>query len=107
MYMVAGCFFFYGDGDHRELHVLTPSVPTRRSADRAAALASRSQHPLAQAILERASGDGIAVNPAVDFQSVTGAGAKGVVDGVELFIGSPQLFAGLGDRKSTRLNSSH
>ena len=62
----------------------------------AAALESRSQHPLAQAILERASGDGIAVNPAVDFQSVTGAGAKGVVDGVELFIGSPQLFAGLG-----------
>jgi len=62
----------------------------------AAALESRSQHPLAQAILERASSDGIAVNPAVDFQSVTGAGAKGVVDGVELFIGSPQLFAGLG-----------
>lgn len=62
----------------------------------AAALESRSQHPLAQAILERASGDGIAVNPAVDFQSVTGAGAKGVVDGVELFIGSPQHFAGPG-----------
>jgi len=62
----------------------------------AAALESRSQHPLAQAILERARGDGIAVSPAVDFQSVTGAGAKGVVDGVELFIGSPQLFTGLG-----------
>ena len=62
----------------------------------AASLESRSQHPLAQAILERARGDGIAVSPAVDFQSVTGAGAKGVVDGVELFIGSPQLFAGLG-----------
>ena len=62
----------------------------------AAALESRSQHPLAQAILERARGDGIAVSPAVDFQSVTGAGARGVVDGVELFIGSPQLFAGLG-----------
>ncbi|MBI2779951.1 MAG: cation-translocating P-type ATPase [Gammaproteobacteria bacterium] len=62
----------------------------------AAALESRSQHPLAQAILERAKVDGIAVSPAVDFQSVTGAGARGVVDGVELFIGSPQLFAGLG-----------
>ncbi|BBP04493.1 cadmium transporter ATPase [Sulfuriferula plumbiphila] len=62
----------------------------------AAALESRSQHPLAQAILERASDGGIAVSPAVDFQSVTGAGAKGVVDGVELFIGSPKLFTGLG-----------
>src|SRR3546814_12052049 len=26
-------FFFYGYGDNRELHVLTHSVPTRRSSD--------------------------------------------------------------------------
>src|SRR3546814_16074662 len=26
-------FFFYGYGDHRDLHVLTPSFPTRRSSD--------------------------------------------------------------------------
>src|SRR3546814_1647786 len=26
-------FFFYGDGDHRDLHVLTHSFPTRRSSD--------------------------------------------------------------------------
>src|SRR3546814_9790820 len=26
-------FFFYGYGDHRDLHVLTHSVPTRRSSD--------------------------------------------------------------------------
>src|SRR3546814_18303601 len=26
-------FFFYCYGAHRELHVLTPSVPTRRSSD--------------------------------------------------------------------------
>src|SRR3546814_19610958 len=27
------CFFFEGDGDHRDLHVLTHSSPTRRSSD--------------------------------------------------------------------------
>src|SRR3546814_5551607 len=26
-------FFFYRDGDHRDLHVLTHSCPTRRSSD--------------------------------------------------------------------------
>src|SRR3546814_2755375 len=37
MYMVLSwrlyVFFFKGDGDHRDLHVLTHSFPTRRSAD--------------------------------------------------------------------------
>src|SRR3546814_3779236 len=31
-------FFFKGDGDHRDLHVLTHSFPTRRSSDLAADL---------------------------------------------------------------------
>src|SRR3546814_12544270 len=29
-------FFFYSPGDHRDLHVLTHSFPTRRSSDRLA-----------------------------------------------------------------------
>ncbi len=62
----------------------------------AAALESRSQHPLAQAILERAKTEGISANPAADFQSLTGAGAKGSVDGVEHFVGNPRLFVDLG-----------
>src|SRR3546814_8452922 len=31
--MLLLCFFFYGYGDHRDLHVLTHSFPTRRSSD--------------------------------------------------------------------------
>src|SRR3546814_9108978 len=31
--MWSSIVFFEGDGDHRDLHVLTPSFPTRRSAD--------------------------------------------------------------------------
>lgn len=62
----------------------------------AAAIESRSQHPLAQAVLERAKSEGIPVNPPQDFQSITGAGAKGSVDGVEHFVGNPRLFLDLG-----------
>ncbi len=61
----------------------------------ATALELRSQHPLAQAVLERARSDGISAGPAADFQSLTGAGAKGSVDGVEHFIGNPRLFGDL------------
>ncbi len=62
----------------------------------AAAIEARSQHPLAQAVLERAKSEGISLNPAQDFQSLTGAGAKGWVEGVECFVGNPRLFEGLG-----------
>ena len=59
----------------------------------AAALEARSQHPLARAVLDRATELGIEVQPADDFQSLTGAGATGRVQGEQYFIGSPALFA--------------
>jgi Cd2+/Zn2+-exporting ATPase len=68
---------------HRESHVLAT----------AAALEARSQHPLARAILERAAEQDIEFVPAEDFQSLTGAGATGLVKGEQFFIGSPVLFA--------------
>jgi Cd2+/Zn2+-exporting ATPase len=59
----------------------------------AAALEARSQHPLARAVLDHAAEQGIASAPAEDFQSLTGAGATGLVKGKKFFIGSPVLFA--------------
>ncbi len=59
----------------------------------AAALEARSQHPLARAILARAAEQDIEFVPAEDFQSLTGAGATGLVKGEQFFIGSPVLFA--------------
>ncbi|BCO31297.1 cadmium transporter ATPase [Thiohalobacter sp. COW1] len=59
----------------------------------AAPLEARSQHPLARAVLDRATEQGIEVLPAEDFQSLTGAGATGWVKGAQYFIGSPALFA--------------
>lgn len=62
----------------------------------AAALESRSQHPLARAVAEYAAALGIAALPVEDFQSLTGMGAKGLVQGGEWHIGSPKLFRELG-----------
>ncbi len=62
----------------------------------AAALESRSQHPLARAVAEYAATLGIGVLPVEDFQSLTGMGAKGRVWGSEWHIGSPKLFRELG-----------
>ncbi|MHB1094332.1 heavy metal translocating P-type ATPase [Thiobacillus sp.] len=58
----------------------------------AAALESRSQHPLARAVAEYAASLGIGALPVEDFQSLTGMGAKGRVQGGEWYIGSPKLF---------------
>src|SRR5690606_39887141 len=60
-----------------------------------AAVESRSEHPIARAIVAAAEAEGIAVPPLADFESVTGMGVRARVDGVRV------------DRKSTRLNSSH
>lgn len=62
----------------------------------AAALESRSQHPLAQAILNRAKAAGIQPLLVDDFQSMTGSGARGHVGGEQLYIGKPKLFTDLG-----------
>ncbi len=59
----------------------------------AAALEARSQHPLARAVLDRATEQGIEAIAAEDFQSLTGAGATGRVQGKQYFIGSPAMFA--------------
>jgi Zn2+/Cd2+-exporting ATPase len=62
----------------------------------AAALEVRSQHPLAQAILQRAQAHAVSLEAAEGFRSLTGAGARGQVDGKVYHIGSPALFADLG-----------
>ena len=63
---------------------------------KASALELRSQHPLAQAILSRAAMQHLRPEPAQDFQSLPGAGARGDVAGERHYVGSPKLFADLG-----------
>lgn len=68
----------------------------------AAALESRSGHPLAQAIIHAAETAGVGVAAAIDVQSLTGAGITGTVNGKAQYIGSPELFSGLGGTFATK-----
>ena len=53
-----------------------------------------SEHPLATAIVERAKMANLDAVPISGFQSLVGQGAKGTVDGREIFVGSPGMFEG-------------
>lgn len=71
-------------------------VTEKQLIARAAALESRSQHPLASAIINYAADQNIHVTPAENFQSLTGAGAKGQINDETVYIGKPDLFTGMG-----------
>lgn len=58
----------------------------------AAGIERRSQHPLAQAIVRYAEEQSVASLDAVDFRSLTGAGASAKLNGSTAYIGSPDLF---------------
>src|SRR3546814_13681296 len=98
--------FLYSDGDHRDLHVLTHSLPTRRSSALCCVLAHHLSKVVARA-REGRTDDGNVVFELVRRQSVAELG-------IDLL--APKRRVGLDhwtplreakDRKSTRLNSSH
>jgi Cd2+/Zn2+-exporting ATPase len=59
----------------------------------AAAVESRSGHPLAQAVLREAQAQGLALSDATDVASLTGRGLRGVVAGQSVLIGNAALMA--------------
>ena len=59
----------------------------------AAALESRSEHPLAKAVCERAGEERLSVEPAGGFRALPGWGVEGTVDGALAAGGSGALFA--------------
>jgi len=58
----------------------------------AAALESKSEHPLATAIIKSATAKNLVLPEATDFQSTAGKGAEATVDGRRIVIGSERLF---------------
>ena len=58
----------------------------------AAALESRSEHPLAAAIVEAADEEGLELLPVEEFDSVTGKGVTGNVSGKRVAIGNARLL---------------
>jgi Cd2+/Zn2+-exporting ATPase len=58
----------------------------------AAAVEQRSEHPIAQAILDYARSARICVEPGVDVLALAGRGAEGTVDGAAVVLGNHRLF---------------
>ena len=61
-----------------------------------AAVEAASEHPLASAIVAAAQGRGLVVPQASDFESVTGQGVRGTVEGRVVRIGNWRLLEGAG-----------
>ncbi len=64
-----------------------------------ATLEQSSEHPLAEAIVEGAKDRGLMFGKTEDFNSITGQGVTGVVDGVKVAIGNTKLLKSLGIEK--------
>src|SRR5690606_23798477 len=61
-----------------------------------AAVESRSEHPIARAIVDAAERDGITVPPLEDFESVTGMGVRAIVEGSRVEVGADRYMRQLG-----------
>ncbi|WP_100656889.1 heavy metal translocating P-type ATPase [Alteromonas flava] len=61
-----------------------------------AAVEDKSEHPIAQAIVEKARSQELDLHEVSDFESVTGFGVKGMVDDIRVEIGADRLMAQLG-----------
>ncbi|MCQ4333891.1 cation-translocating P-type ATPase [Natronomonas sp. F2-12] len=62
----------------------------------AGALERRSEHPIADAVRERVEERGIEFSEVSDFESITGKGVRGTIEGTTYYAGNPGLFEELG-----------
>jgi Cd2+/Zn2+-exporting ATPase len=69
-----------------------PGVTQQQLLAIAAAVESRSQHPLAQAVVRRAAQDGLDLPRAGDLVSITAKGVRSEVEGEPVLIGSLKLW---------------
>lgn len=58
----------------------------------AAAVEAKSEHPLAQAVVEAARQRNLELSEALSFQAETGKGARGLVDGLDIRVGNLRYF---------------
>lgn len=90
--------------------VVTTIVPLARLSAReilalTAAVESRSEHPLAQAILQYAQAQGVNWSEPTTFEALPGRGARACIDGAEVVVGKPGLFEGVGDDIQARMTA--
>ncbi len=58
----------------------------------AASLEQRSEHPLASAIVAGARSRGLSLSTPEDFESITGKGVRGLIDGRRVLVGTPRFL---------------
>jgi len=58
----------------------------------AASVESMSEHPVAEAIVRKATQEGIGISECTNFTSITGKGAQAEIDGMAYRIGNPRWF---------------
>jgi Cd2+/Zn2+-exporting ATPase len=79
---------------------VTDVIPLAGSEDELLALAAGlehfSEHPLAKAIVSMAREQAVTPVEVSGFEALTGAGAKGLVQGQAWYVGNPKLFEGQG-----------
>jgi P-type Cu+ transporter len=81
------------DGKPRVASVVTAAGQDENELLRlVASLEQGSEHPLGAAVVEAANARGLSLSSASDFQSHTGRGVSGLVDGKKVLIGNEKLF---------------
>ena len=80
--------------------VVTHAMEARELLRRAAAVESRSEHPLARAVVDHAVEEGIPIAEATGFEARPGAGARALVDGAETLVGNQRMM----ERHGANLN---
>ncbi|TGM90163.1 copper-transporting P-type ATPase [Leptospira licerasiae] len=58
----------------------------------AAALESRSEHPIAKAIVRKTEESGLMIPDVIDFSSITGNGVSGKIDGKSVYVGKKKYW---------------
>ena len=71
-------------------------IPENNLLEYASAIELNSEHIIAKAIVDYSKNKGVKIPEIKDFKAIPGKGAKGVVGGKEVFIGSPKLLVELG-----------
>ncbi|ABM41589.1 heavy metal translocating P-type ATPase [Xanthomonas euvesicatoria] len=75
---------------------IAPGFDRRQVLMQVAAVESRSEHPIARAIVESATEGGTTLPTMADFDSVTGMGVRATVDGVRVEVGADRFMRELG-----------
>jgi Cu+-exporting ATPase len=75
--------------------IATDSIPENDFLRLVASLERSSEHPLAAAIAKAAKERGLKLSAASDFESITGKGVIGHIDGRDVAVGNASLFAAL------------